>query len=99
MKITKRQLKHIIQEEVRRVLEKEGTKAYMGFSGMGQDVATSDAAGAASDKCQMMRDQIENITAQLGALGSSGVDERQRTALNDELRTTQQNHDAQCGPQ
>lgn len=73
--------------------------AYTGTLGTAQQVPTEDDAGAAADKCQIDRDEIENVTNQY----NTEEDQQQKKAYQDQLRVLTQNHNKPksqggCGP-
>ena len=73
--------------------------AYTGTLGTAQQVPTADDAGAAADKCQIDRDEIENVTNQY----NTEEDQQQKKAYQDQLRVLTQNHNKSksqggCGP-
>ena len=73
--------------------------AYTGTLGTAQQVPTADDAGAAADKCQIDRDEIENVTNQY----NTEEDQQQKKAYQDQLRVLTQNHNKPksqggCGP-
>ena len=70
-------------------------KAYAGTMGMGIDVPGKSDAGEAPDACQVLRDEIENVTHQY----DTEKDQQQKKAYGDQLRSVSATHFHQCGPQ